>query len=161
VLLVRLVSAAGDGVSTGPTRIASTANPNAGFEMQRITKSAGVLLCTFALWGCRPADSEPSQANVRLDFDPSPPVVGDAGVRLTLSDAAGKPLYGGKVVLEGNMNHAGMKPSFAELREVEPGRHVGTLKFTMGGDWFIIVTANMPDGSRIERKVEVQGVRVP
>ncbi len=66
-----------------------------------------------------------------------------------------------RVAIEGNMNHAGMKPSFAELTERGAGVYDGDLEFTMGGDWFILVTATLPDGSQLERKVDVKGVAVP
>jgi hypothetical protein len=111
--------------------------------------------------GCRPAASGTRDVQVDLTVNPSPPLVGDAEVSLTLTDAGGMPLQGADVRLEGNMNHAGMKPSFAELREVEPGRYAGTLQFTMGGDWFILVMAETPDGKTVQRKIDVRGVRSP
>ena len=113
--------------------------------------------------GCRPAGSEHSDeaVNVELEFDPSPPVVGEADVTLTLASPDGQPLADANVRLEGNMNHAGMKPSFADLEEVEPGRYTGTLDFTMGGDWFVLVNANTADGGRVERKIDVPGVMQP
>jgi hypothetical protein len=63
------------------------------------------------------------------------------------------------VRVEGNMNHAGMRPSFADLHETEPGRYTGTLRFTMGGDWFLLVQATLPDGNQVEQKIDVPGVR--
>lgn len=101
---------------------------------------------------------ESSDAQIEVTFDPSPPIVGAVNVTLTLADIDGKPIPGAEVHLEGNMNHAGMKPSFAELQEGEPGRYSGKLKFTMGGDWFVLVSAKTSDGIRLERKVDVPGV---
>jgi hypothetical protein len=98
---------------------------------------------------------------VKLVLNPLPPVVGDADVTLTLASASGQPIADAEVRLEGNMNHAGMKPSFADLAEVEPGRYTGTLEFTMGGDWFILVTAKTKDGRNVERKIDVPGVKRP
>ena len=92
-------------------------------------------------------------------FDPAPPVVGDVDVTLKLTDAEQMALQGADVRLEGNMNHSGMKPSFADLKEIEPGQYSGTLKFTMGGDWFLLVSATTADGLVLERKVDVPGVR--
>ena len=111
--------------------------------------------------GCGGSASTSSDARIELTITPSPPLVGDAEVSLTLADADGARLEGADVRLEGNMNHAGMKPSFADLREVEPGVYAGTLTFTMGGDWFILVTATTPDGGTIEQKIDVPGVRSP
>jgi hypothetical protein len=56
------------------------------------------------------------------------------------------------------MNHAGMVPEFAQAREMAPGRYQGDLEFTMGGDWFILVRAKLPDGRALERKIDVPGV---
>ena len=94
-----------------------------------------------------------------MALDPSPPVVGDNHLSLTLADATGAPLKGAEVKVEGNMNHAGMTPSFADLKEVEPGKYAGTLKFTMGGDWFLLVSAKTSDGKAVERKFDVPGVK--
>ncbi|MCO6455324.1 MAG: FixH family protein [Pirellulaceae bacterium] len=118
-----------------------------------------ILGCLVLLVACRPATSDVPGAQVDLTWDPAPPAVGQAQLLLRLRDAAGQPLAGGKVRLEGNMNHAGMKPSFGELNEVEPGSYAGTLEFTMGGDWFVLVTATFPDGTSLERKVDVAGVK--
>ena len=111
--------------------------------------------------GCRPQAADTSDIEVALALEPSPPVVGDSNVTLTITDAAGEPVSGAEVKIEGNMNHAGMKPSFADLGETEPGNYSGTLDFTMGGDWFILVTASTPDGKQIERKIDVPGVKSP
>lgn len=109
--------------------------------------------------GCNSNIPEASGVDVELTLDPSPPVVGDAGVSLKLTDAGGAPLKGAEVRVEGNMNHAGMKPSFADLEETEPGRYSGTLDFTMGGDWFLLVTATTQDGKSVEKKIDVPGVK--
>jgi hypothetical protein len=118
-----------------------------------------VVSLTTILAGCGPAESETTNVKVDLAFDPSPPQTGDVNVELTLAEPGGSPLEGAEVRLEGNMNHAGMKPSFADLEEVEPGRYAGTLDFTMGGDWFVLVTAKTPDGNRVQRKIDVPGVK--
>jgi hypothetical protein len=108
--------------------------------------------------GCRPSASDVPGAEADLTLQPDPPTVGDNQVILALTDEAGAPIENADVRLEGNMNHAGMKPSFADLQEVEPGRYAGTLDFTMGGDWFILVTAKLPDGRTLDRKIDVPGV---
>jgi len=126
------------------------------------------LLALLGIWavsmvciGCRSESPDISDAKVDLTVNPSPPFVGDAEISLTLADAGGAALKGADVRLEGNMNHAGMKPSFADLREVEPGRYTGTLAFTMSGDWFILVTAKTSDGRTVQRKIDVPGVKSP
>ncbi len=121
--------------------------------------SVSVALVVFS--GCRQGADDTADIAVKLDLDPSPPIVGKADVTLALSDEDNEPLSGAEVRLEGNMNHAGMVPTFADLREESPGRYVGELDFTMGGDWFILVTAQLPDGGRLERKIDVPGVKAP
>ena len=61
--------------------------------------------------------------------------------------------------LEGNMNHAGMTPVFADARETEPGKYEAALEFTMGGDWFVLVNVTLADGRKLSRKVDVRGVK--
>lgn len=111
--------------------------------------------------GCGPTGAGTSDVQVELTLEPPAPVVGTADVTLQLAGEEGTPLGGADVRLEGNMNHAGMKPSFSELQETDPGTYAGTLEFTMAGDWFILVTATMPDGRRIERKIDVPQVKSP
>jgi hypothetical protein len=109
--------------------------------------------------GCSHTTPEATDIRVDMTLNPSPPLVGNADVSLKLVDTNAFPVKGATVQVEGNMNHAGMKPSFADLREVEPGRYLGTLEFTMGGDWFILVTAKTPDGKMVARKIDVLGVK--
>lgn len=109
--------------------------------------------------GCRRQASDAADVEVDLTLAPSPPMVGDADISLKIIDASGQPLKGADVRVEGNMNHAGMKPSFADLKEVEPGRYAGTLEFTMGGDWFLLINAKTPDGKTVDRKIDVKGVK--
>lgn len=126
-------------------------------------RTAARLTLVLALTGglaCRRADTSAPDLRAELTLLPTPPLVGESAVTLHLTDAGGAPLAGATVRLEGNMNHAGMKPSFADLKEEAPGRYAGTLNFTMGGDWFVIVTATLSDGRRVERKIDVPGVRV-
>jgi len=81
-------------------------------------------------------------------------------VEARLADEAGQPIEGADVELEGNMSHAGMVPVFAAAREVAPGQYEAQLEFTMGGDWFIVVRAALPDGRSLERTFDVPGVDV-
>lgn len=125
-----------------------------------IPRRSAVSLCMLALaMGCGPATSNAPELTFALALDPSPPVVGDANITLTVANADGTPLRGADVRLEGNMNHAGMKPSFADLEEVAPGKYAGALDFTMGGDWFILATVQCDNGTRVQHKVDVPGVQ--
>ncbi len=117
-----------------------------------------ILFCP-ALAGCGDSGAEQADVSVQLSIDPTPPVVGDAELSVLLTQSDGAKIEGATVRAEGNMNHAGMKPSFADLSETEPGLYSGTLDFTMGGDWFVLVTGTTSDGESFERKVDVRGVR--
>lgn len=118
------------------------------------------VLCMTILCGCRAQSTAAPGLRYAVTIEPSPPKVGDAQVTVAVQDAVGKPVEGAKVRVEGNMNHAGMKPAFADLdQEPEPGKYSGTLHFTMGGDWFLLITTTTPDGVKTEHKVDVPGVR--
>ena len=125
----------------------------------------GVLLCavvTLTAAGCSaPGEGTGPASDVKIDlaFQPDPPKVGDVETVVTLKDQQGQPIRGATVKLEGNMNHAGMEPSFAETKEAEPGQYRGTLKFTMGGDWFVLVTGTLPGGEKLKRKIDVPAVK--
>jgi YtkA-like protein len=90
---------------------------------------------------------------------PDPPRTGPVTVTLKLADSVGRPIDGAKINLEGNMSHPGMRPVFSEAREVEPGRYEAALEFTMRGDWVILFHLTLPDGRRMQRQIDVKGVR--
>jgi hypothetical protein len=119
------------------------------------------LLASIALAGCHRTELRDGAADVKvqLSFSPDPPRVGEVETTIRLTDPDGKPVRGAIVKLEGNMNHAGMKPSFAEAKESEPGSYQANLGLTMGGDWFILVDAKLADGRNLKRKVDLPGVR--
>jgi hypothetical protein len=125
----------------------------------------GVLVCVvgsivllLSVASCGRGSADLPDVNVDLAIEPQPPQIGPARLTASLKDAAGQPISGAEVELEGNMNHAGMVPEFAQAREIAPGRYQGDLEFTMGGDWFILVRAELPDGRTLERKIDVPGV---
>ncbi len=121
---------------------------------------ACLLLATLSLTACqRGGSGDLTDIGMNLTVSPDPPAVGKATVILTLSDANGQPIAGAEVNLEANMSHAGMVPAFAQAAEAEPGRYEASLEFTMGGDWFILVKATLPDGQKMERQVDVPGVK--
>lgn len=57
------------------------------------------------------------------------------------------------------MSHAGMSPIFGEAREIEPGRYQANLTFEMAGDWVILLHVVRPGGEKLERQLDVKGVR--
>ena len=64
-----------------------------------------------------------------------------------------------KIAIEADMSHAGMSPVFAHLKESEPGRYQTGLEFPMAGDWVVLLHITLPDGKKLERQIDVKGVR--
>jgi hypothetical protein len=122
----------------------------------------GIAAC-LALGGCQPAAAPAASApHVDLNWKiaPDPPAAGPVRFSLTLTDkATGQPLPGAAVRLEGNMSHPGMQPVFGDAREMSPGVYEAPLELTMGGDWFFLVDARLPDGGTLQRQVDLPGVR--
>lgn len=127
---------------------------------RRLAWLSACVVLLFAA-GCNSDAASESDLNFELTFEPSPPKVGEANVTLKVTDSSGAPVEGADIELEGNMNHAGMVPSPADLEESEPGQYDGTMDFTMGGDWFVLITGKTSDGGSIEHKIDVPGVEAP
>lgn len=144
-------------------------------QRQRLTARARavvVLVCGLAA-GCSGracghgfelhwnSDRDPSDTvNVAWTIDPSPPVVGMPIVaRLTLRDREQKPVIGARLRLEGLMSHPGMAPVVAEVVERGDGTYEAPLQFTMAGDWILLVTGQLADGSQLKKQIEIAGVR--
>lgn len=126
---------------------------------------AKCLACAFMLAlllaGCRPQAAASPEVDIQLELTPHPPQVGTAQVVLIVSDPTGRPLEAESLDVEGNMNHAGMKPVFSTLKQTSPGRYEGALEFTMAGDWFLLVTGPLADGLQLNEKIDVPGVQRP
>ena len=127
---------------------------------QRLIFSLFVLV---AVTGCARKETTGSMkinAKLAVRFQPNPPLIGENDLEITVTDADGKPIQLGVIKVEGNMNHAGMRPVFTELREAEPGKYTGTIEFTMGGDWFLLVTSDGSSKGVFNEKIDVPGVKV-
>jgi hypothetical protein len=125
-----------------------------------VLTAALVFVCSLScLAGCNRAD--PADAiRVSWTLDPSPPAVGSAIVaRLTLRDADQKPITGAHLRLEGLMSHPGMAPVIAAVVERGEGNYEAALRFTMAGDWILLVTGELPDGIQFKKQIEIAGVR--
>jgi hypothetical protein len=119
----------------------------------------------LALWanlfqsGCHKTSEIPRDIVFVHKIAPDPPRTGSATVTLKLADSDGKTINGARISLEGDMSHPGMRPVFSEAREVEPGRYEAALEFTMRGDWIILFHITLPDGRKLQRQIDVKGVR--
>ena len=136
----------------GVRRVTATAR-------RRLTLPAVACAAALLAGACHGPSGPASSVLVEHEISPQPPRVGPATLSLKLSDAAARPVTGARITLEGNMTHPGMAPVFAGATEVEPGRYRAALEFTMGGDWVILIHAALPDGQKLERQLDVRGVR--
>ena len=136
-------------------------------QRQRLT--AVVLLACSLVTGCaapgcdvhwdRERDSSDA-VSVTWTLEPSPPFAGTPiVVRLTIRDRDQKPVTGAHLRLEGLMSHPGMAPLTAAVTERGKGEYEAPLQFTMAGDWVLLVTGELPDGTAFKRQIEINGVR--
>jgi YtkA-like len=97
-----------------------------------------------------------------LDFSstlaPAAATVGPATLTVRLREA-GRAVTGAAVRLEAHMSHPGMAPVMADATERTPGVYDISFHFTMQGDWVLLVSAALPNGRRVERRVDIPGVR--
>ena len=92
-------------------------------------------------------------------LSPSAAVVGPALLTITLRRPSGDAVKGATVRLEGQMSHAGMTPVLAGATERAPGVYDVSFAFTMRGDWVLLVSVALPDGGRVERRIDVANVQ--
>ena len=75
---------------------------------------------------------------------------------LTLRDRAHRPVRGARLKIQGFMAHPGMTPLITTATEQGDGVYLSHLRFTMAGDWALIVTGELPDGQRISSNLKCQ-----
>lgn len=126
----------------------------------------GLALAVALLAACQRGAAQPEAADqapdvaVAFAVSPDPPAVGWSTVVVTLTDAQGRPIEGARVALRGDMNHPGMQPVLAEAAGAADGQYTAQFGWTMAGDWFVVVTAELPDGRRAVRRFDLR-VRTP
>ena len=49
--------------------------------------------------------------------------------------------------------------AIADAPESTPGTYVASFNFSMPGDWVLLVSAALPDGERVEERIDVARVR--
>lgn len=133
---------------------------NLPFPARRILWLALVAALMVSLTGCQrisrqaPADQAP-EITATLAFDTEPAVVGPATVTVTLQDASGAPIEDATVNLKGDMTHAGMQPVLADAVGAAGGVYQAPWVWTMPGDWIVTITAALPDGRLLVRRVDL------
>jgi succinate-acetate transporter protein len=117
------------------------------------------LFLTSVVTACdKPAKSSPV-VTIEHQITPEPVRVGLATLTLKLADANRHPVAGANITVEGNMFHAGMSPVFVQAKETERGIYQATLDLTMAGDWTMLIHVTLANGQKLERQLDVKGVR--
>jgi hypothetical protein len=93
-------------------------------------------------------------------LSPATPVVGhSAALSVRLLDEKGRRVPGAKLQIEAHMSHPGMAPVVARVTEPESGLYMAILRFTMPGDWILLVSGSLADGTPVQRRIDVPGVK--
>ena len=116
------------------------------------------VLAVLILAGCQTPPNPGDAVTIESEVTPHPLHVGVSTIDLKLTDAAGDPITGARIHLEGLMTHSGMSPVFNEAREVSPGRYQSSLEFKMAGDWVVLLQITLRSGQKLERQFDVKGV---
>jgi hypothetical protein len=119
------------------------------------------VIAGLLVWGCLALGCGPPTAEVGVTWtiEPTPPVTGaPALVRLSLVNGLGGPLRGARLRLEAHMSHPGMSPVTTSLIERSAGTYEGRVQLAMAGNWVLVVTGELPDGSRLIRQTDVAAV---
>jgi hypothetical protein len=111
-----------------------------------------LLLCGAAACGGRHAADD---VRVALSVDPASPAAGaDSAVRLTVRDRQSRPVQGARLSIEAHMSHPGMAPIVAVARETGEGIYIARIPFSMAGEWTLVASGVLADGSRLADHVE-------
>ena len=114
---------------------------------------------TLAIAACHRGGDPAAGISVREQITPQPVRVGPANVIVQLADAAAEPIPHATIMVEADMSHPGMGPVFGTAKETAPGSYRTQIDFNMGGDWIVLLHIKLADGRKIERQMDVKGVR--
>jgi hypothetical protein len=120
------------------------------------------LTAVFFACGCIVAGCSRTSgtATVTWHVEPRQPVTGTAAVfRLSLRNEHGQPVRGASLRLDAHMPHPGMAPVSGEVVDRGDGQYEARVRLTMEGNWVVVVTGTLPDGSRITAQTQVVAVR--
>lgn len=119
-------------------------------------RRAFIIILLFLAAGCRASSAPTTEttaqaAQITLMVDPQPPIVGDAGLTVTVT-RDGQPLAAAKVDVRGDMTHAGMRPELAGAVTDAQGLAVIPFRWSMSGDWIVTVTVTLADSSEVSQE---------
>jgi hypothetical protein len=124
-----------------------------------IRNSLIALAVLLALAGCHQATRQADDLVIESEILPQPLEAGAVILNLKARDAASRPVTGALIELEGDMTHPGMAPVFGKATEGVAGYYSGRLDLPMGGDWVILMHVTLAGGQKIERQIDLKGVR--
>ena len=128
-------------------------------DVTRLAAARVVAVLTAGLTTAGCVERAKSAVSLSWTLAPTAPAVGPATLTVTLRGPAGIAVSGAHVRLEGHMSHPGMAPVIAEASERTTGIYVAPFNFSMPGDWVLLVSAALPDGERVEERIDVARVR--
>ena len=92
----------------------------------------------------------PERLSVEWTLDPKTPADGAWTLaRFIVRDSARRPVRGARLQVEGHMTHPGMAPVVAPLSENGDGVYETRLRFTMSGEWTLVVTGVLVNGEAV------------
>jgi YtkA-like len=119
-----------------------------------------LIVLPFALTACGRMESAAPTADdgytVTMVSQPEAPSVGPGALTITLRDPAGAPVENATLAVVGNMSHAGMVPVTGVVQSSAGGAYKVAIDWTMSGDWYVDVTAQVPDGEEIVRRFPIR-----
>jgi YtkA-like len=118
-----------------------------------------LILCACWLGGACHRQAQARDLTFESNLSPRRPAVGPALLELHVLDATGRPVVGAHLRIEAQMSHPGMAPFLATATERGNGVYEAALRFTMAGDWIVLVTGSLSNGDRVEYRIEIPGVR--
>lgn len=118
-----------------------------------------VFVASLIVATCSQRLESPPVLSIEYRISPAPARVGAATITFKLIDERGKPIMGARIAIEADMSHAGMSPTFAKANEEGAGRYTAHLAFPMAGDWILLLHITLPGGKKVERQIDVRGVR--
>jgi hypothetical protein len=113
----------------------------------------------LALAGCHESVRQSDGLVIESEVLPQPLQTGPVVVNLKARDGSSKPVTGARIDLEGDMTHPGMAPVFGKATESAEGYYTGRLDLPMGGDWVILMHVTLAGGAKVERQIDLKGVR--
>jgi hypothetical protein len=109
--------------------------------------------------GCARPDLVTDRIDATWVLEPgSPRTAGDTVARVTLRERNREPVRGARLRLEAQMSHPGMAPVVADFAERRGGVYEARVRLSMAGDWILVATGELADGTRFSRAHDVRGV---